>query len=471
MSIRRSILNVPPTLDGFIALGILLVAVGSANHLDILRHGVTSFFEIRITLLNGIFSLVFVVLWQKCLDAVGLYGTDLSDLRSALMRLATACAAMTGFIATYLKLRVATEPIREIAAGFFVLAFCYELARVLLTNPQTWQPGEPALVVILGSGPRASKAWKELRTAHYRNKKLLGFFDDRALAEMAPDIASRYLGPLDELPSYLLKNVVDELIVATPLRSCYDMTQRAVSLAEAAGVRVSYLNEIFNLSLGSKLRRRSARFIELVPADRASLVAEKVKRLVDLVVALTGLVLTAPVFIAIAIAIKATSPGPVFFAQERYGFGRRRFRIYKFRSMVVNAPELMAKLEAQNEAHGPIFKMANDPRITPLGRFLRSTSLDELPQLLNVMKGDMSLVGPRPMSVRDVSLFTEAQLMRRFSVRPGITGSSQILARSSLDFDQWVTLDSSYIENWSLALDFSILARTIPAVLKRSGAV
>jgi lipopolysaccharide/colanic/teichoic acid biosynthesis glycosyltransferase len=137
--------------------------------------------------------------------------------------------------------------------------------------------------------------------------------------------------------------------------------------------------------------------------------------------------------------------------------------------MVQDAPQLMAKLESQNEANGPIFKMANDPRITPLGRFLRKTSLDELPQLLNVIKGDMSLVGPRPMSVRDVSLFTEAQLMRRFSVRPGITGSWQVSARASLDFDQWVVLDCSYIENWSLALDLSILARTIPAVLKRSG--
>jgi exopolysaccharide biosynthesis polyprenyl glycosylphosphotransferase len=470
MSFRRSILNVPPTLDGFVALGILVAVVCSANHLSILKSGF-GFLEIRITLLNSIFSFVFIVLWKKCLEAIGLYRTNLPDGRSALMRLTAACAVMTGFVTTYLKLRVATEPIREIAVGFFVFSFAYELARVLLTNPQTWQPREPALVVILGSGPRASKAWKELRTTYYGGKKLLGFFDNRDITEMAPDIASRYLGPLGELSPYLLKNVVDELIVATPMRSCYDMTQQAVSIAEAAGVKVSYLNEIFNLTLGSRLRHRAARFVELVPADRASLVEEKIKRLIDLLLASAGLLVTAPIFIAIAAAIKATSPGPVFFVQERYGFGRRRFRMYKFRSMVQDAPRLMAQLESQNEARGPIFKMANDPRITPIGRFLRTTSLDELPQLLNVIKGDMSLVGPRPMSVRDVSLFTETQLMRRFSVRPGITGSSQILARSSLDFDQWVTLDSSYIENWSLALDFSILARTIPAVLKRSGAV
>jgi lipopolysaccharide/colanic/teichoic acid biosynthesis glycosyltransferase len=131
----------------------------------------------------------------------------------------------------------------------------------------------------------------------------------------------------------------------------------------------------------------------------------------------------------------------------------------------------MASLEHHNEAQGPIFKIKNDPRITPFGRFLRTTSLDELPQLWNVLAGDMSLVGPRPMSVRDVSLFTEAQLMRRFSVRPGITGIWQVSGRSSLTFDQWMKLDFAYLDEWSLALDLRILARTVPAVLARSGSV
>jgi lipopolysaccharide/colanic/teichoic acid biosynthesis glycosyltransferase len=145
--------------------------------------------------------------------------------------------------------------------------------------------------------------------------------------------------------------------------------------------------------------------------------------------------------------------------------------MYKFRSMVRNAPDLMTSMEALNEAHGPIFKIKNDPRVTPLGRFLRRTSLDELPQLWNVLLGDMSLVGPRPMSVRDVSLFDEPQLMRRFSVRPGITGIWQVSGRSALTFEQWMALDFSYIDDWSLALDLKILARTLPAVFKRSGAV
>jgi len=145
--------------------------------------------------------------------------------------------------------------------------------------------------------------------------------------------------------------------------------------------------------------------------------------------------------------------------------------MWKFRSMVKDAESLMGQLEAKNEASGPIFKIRNDPRVTPLGRLLRRTSLDELPQFWNVLKGDMSLVGPRPMSLRDVSFFSDAQLLRRFSVRPGMTGLWQVSGRSSFRFDRWIALDLDYIDHWSLVLDFKILARTLPAVLKRSGAV
>jgi lipopolysaccharide/colanic/teichoic acid biosynthesis glycosyltransferase len=174
--------------------------------------------------------------------------------------------------------------------------------------------------------------------------------------------------------------------------------------------------------------------------------------------------------IAVAAAIKATSAGPVLFRQERFGLNRRRFVMLKFRTMVHDAERLQAALEEQNEAEGPVFKIALDPRITPLGRILRRTSIDELPQLFNVLNGEMSLVGPRPLPSRDVSRIARASDMRRFSVRPGITGLWQVSGRASLDFEKWIRLDLSYIDGWSLFLDIAILARTVPAVVRGTGA-
>jgi exopolysaccharide biosynthesis polyprenyl glycosylphosphotransferase len=196
-----------------------------------------------------------------------------------------------------------------------------------------------------------------------------------------------------------------------------------------------------------------------------------VKRIIDIVGAAAGLVALSPVLLLCAIAIRLTSPGPVVFSQVRYGFNRRRFRMYKFRTMVQNAERLQADLESRNEAQGPVFKIKADPRITKVGGFLRRTSLDELPQLFNVLTGDMSLVGPRPLAVRDVARFDAGWLMRRFSVKPGLTCLWQVNGRSDTDFERWVQLDLHYIDNWSLALDMRILIKTVPAVFSGTGAM
>jgi exopolysaccharide biosynthesis polyprenyl glycosylphosphotransferase len=182
------------------------------------------------------------------------------------------------------------------------------------------------------------------------------------------------------------------------------------------------------------------------------------------------LTLISPVLLITTILIKLTSPGPVLFVQKRLGFNKRHFNVYKFRTMVVDAEKRMSEVEHLNEVSGPVFKIKNDPRITPIGRFLRKMSIDELPQLWNVMKGDMSLVGPRPLPVRDYEGFSQDWQRRRFSVRPGITCLWQIKGRSSIPFEQWMELDLQYIDKWSLWLDLEILLRTIPAVLKGSGA-
>jgi exopolysaccharide biosynthesis polyprenyl glycosylphosphotransferase len=468
---RQRTSTLTAAIDSLIALALAVTAVVLANQQSMTRAGIQEFLEMRVTFLNASFSIVFAVFWKECLGSLGLYRDEVTEFLRPIFRVATACGIMTAFLGIYLLIRHSPGPVGLILSTFFVAEFIFQFLRILLSSSRLgWNIGESERVLILGSGRRAAKAWRELRIQYHGNKRLIGFVDDRSPSAMPPDIALRYMCPVDELPDYLLRNVVDVLIVALPMRSCYDLAQRAVSMAETAGVRVVLLNDTYGLIHSKALRARTPLFVELVPKDERLIAAETVKRAFDLLLAAIGLMLMMPTFVLIAIAIKLTSPGPVFFLQERYGHRRRLFRMWKFRSMVANAPALMASLESQNEAGGPIFKIKNDPRITPVGRFLRRTSLDELPQLLNVLLGDMSLVGPRPMSVRDVSLFTEAQLMRRFSVRPGITGSWQVSGRSSLSFEQWISLDFGYMDEWSLSLDLKILARTVPAVLKRSGA-
>jgi lipopolysaccharide/colanic/teichoic acid biosynthesis glycosyltransferase len=177
------------------------------------------------------------------------------------------------------------------------------------------------------------------------------------------------------------------------------------------------------------------------------------------------------IFPVVAIAIKFSSRGPLFFKQQRSGQNGRPFTLYKFRTMVTNAEQYKHELEAMNEMSGPVFKLTNDPRVTPVGRFLRKYSLDELPQLWNVLRGDMSLVGPRPLPVDEVRRFSDLAHRRRLSVKPGLTCLWQIGGRNQIfDFKEWVRLDLEYIDNWSLWLDVKILLLTIPAVLRGTGA-
>src|SRR3984885_4747720 len=458
-------------LDSLIVLflSVLSVLASHRDHLTVTT--IQDFLAMRITMLNVLFLVLFA-LFRVTLGTRFLNDRKTRSLGPQLSRAVRRAALMTGVLLLYLLGRKAAEPIILVSCQFFCSLLTYEIFLLMVARARNRYSREGKLrVLVLGTGPRASKAWRELRVAQATDRELTGFVDDRDPQEMAPDLAARYVTDVNGLSNYLLDHVVDELIVAVPLRSCYGMAQRAVAIAESTGVRVFCLNDIYTLSHSTSLRRRAEPFVELVPHDETHRWQHAFKRTTDFVLALTGLIVLSPVLLAVAIAVKATSKGPVFFVQDRYGYRRRRFRMYKFRTMVEDAPQLMAALETQNEALGPIFKMKNDPRVTQVGSFLRKTSLDELPQLWNVVCGDMSLVGPRPMSVRDVSLFDEASLMRRFSVHPGITGIWQVSGRSSLTFDQWVALAFQYIEDWSLELDFKILARAVPAVLRRSGAV
>ena len=187
---------------------------------------------------------------------------------------------------------------------------------------------------------------------------------------------------------------------------------------------------------------------------------EVIKRVIDVVCSFVGVLVLSPLFVVIAIIIKFTSKGPVFFSQKRVGRDGKEFKMYKFRSMVVNAEELKEKLAAQNEMSGPMFKMKDDPRVTKVGKFIRKTSIDELPQLLNVLKGDMSLVGPRPSLPKEVAQF-EDWMYRRLEVKPGLTCYWQVSGRNNIDFEDWMKLDIRYVEEKNLWIDIKLIFKTV----------
>ena len=324
-------------------------------------------------------------------------------------------------------------------------------------------------LIIVGSGVRAERIHRELLSHPEWKYKLLGFVGGRSLGDEQGKAAT--LGRIGDLEEILMRRAVDEVVIALPMKTQYEAIERVVAICERVGVQVQYNAEIFETSIAkqidSEMHGNSQRIVLKMVHDDDR---RHLKRVLDITGALAGLILLAPLFAVTAVVIKLTSRGPVFFRQERYGLNRRTFFIYKFRSMVVDAEAAQAQLEHLNENSGPVFKIFGDPRVTKIGAFLRKTSIDELPQLFNVLKGEMSLVGPRPLNLRDVGKFSEGRLMRRFSVKPGLTCLWQVSGRSNVNFDRWIELDLHYIDNWSLFLDMKILARTVPAVVKGSGA-
>ena len=275
---------------------------------------------------------------------------------------------------------------------------------------------------------------------------------------------------LDQVMRLLETRPIDEVFVSLPLDAHQGLIRDVVSLCEEQGVTIRVLSSLVDLVLAraqlDEIDGRPVITIFSGPPDSLLLAA---KRLIDVTVSAAALVLSAPVCLLLAILIKLDSRGPVLFAQERVGLGGRRFRFFKFRTMVVDAEQRQAALEGLNEATGPVFKIRKDPRVTRVGVVIRKLSLDELPQFFNVLRGDMSLVGPRPLPVRDVLRIDRRAHKRRFSVKPGITCLYQVHGRT-FSFEDWIRTDMEYIDNWSLRLDLEILAKTIPAVLSRRGA-
>jgi exopolysaccharide biosynthesis polyprenyl glycosylphosphotransferase len=327
-------------------------------------------------------------------------------------------------------------------------------------------------ILIIGTGERAQRLTKELKTQHEWGVTVVGYLDtDASRVGQEVNTGVRVLGTVNDISIVLRNHVVEEVILALP-RSLMNDVAMIATACEEEGVQFLVMSDLYDLN-ASRISLTRMGTIPLLRFEPVALDTGKlvVKRMFDLVLTLLAMPLIAPLMACIALAIKLDDGGPVFFVQERVGFHKRRFSMIKFRTMCVDAEKKMKEIEHLNEAEGPIFKMKNDPRVTRVGHFLRKTSLDEIPQLLNVLRGHMSLIGPRPMSLRDVDLFDRGIQRKRFSVRPGLTCIWQISGRSDLPFEKWLELDLEYIDNWSLWLDVKILVLTIPAVMKGSGAV
>jgi exopolysaccharide biosynthesis polyprenyl glycosylphosphotransferase len=277
------------------------------------------------------------------------------------------------------------------------------------------------------------------------------------------------LGDLDALPRVLDSNRLDELILTEADFDDRELLE-IVDQAHRRGVKVRIAPKTSELltERAEYIPGQGVPLFELRPPVLAG-ADFAVKRSFDLVVGVLVIVLGAPLWLAIAAAIKLTSPGPVFYRDRRVGLHEGEFGMVKFRTMRAGADKLQPALEAENEASGPLFKIRDDPRVTRVGRLLRRTSIDEVPNVLNVLRGEMSLVGPRPLPVRDFERLEDWH-RKRYLVLPGMTGLWQISGRSHLTFDDLVRLDFYYLENWSIWLDISILVRTLPAVLARRGA-
>lgn len=318
-------------------------------------------------------------------------------------------------------------------------------------------------VLILGSGEAAHSYLDKVNENPQLGYEVIGY-----LAPEQNGLCTPYLGDYINLETVLNSNVVDVTVVTASLSE--ENVKKCLDLLDIMGKAVTILLDDI---VAKVTRSRSVDFdgLPMVAYDRNPRfpIQEIIKRILDATLSGVGLIAISPILLMIAIAVKVSSDGPVFFAQERVGINGRTFKMLKFRSMVVNAEELKEKLAHLNEMSGPVFKIKDDPRVTPIGKILRKTSLDELPQLWNVFVGEMSLVGPRPPLPKEVNMY-DSRHRKRLSVTPGITCIWQISGRNDVDFEEWMDMDADYVDQWSLWMDIKILAKTVPVVLLKKGA-
>ncbi|MFH0926818.1 MAG: sugar transferase [bacterium] len=325
-------------------------------------------------------------------------------------------------------------------------------------------------VLLVGTGNRAEQFISILKEHAEWGLKIEGIIDIDYSMQGRKIADFEVIGTLDDISDILCTRVIDEVVFVIP-RLWLNKIESIIKYCELQGIKVSIAVDLFNLKI-AKCKSTDLHGFPLVSFETTNYEEWElfIKRCFDVAISLFGLIILFPLLTIVAILIKLTSPGPIFFKQVRSTLKGRKFFIYKFRSMYINAEEGLKDLVSMNEMSGPVFKIKNDPRATFLGRILRKTSMDELPQLINVLIGDMSIVGPRPPIPEEVEKY-EPWHRRRLSIKPGITCLWQVMGRNKIGFEKWMELDMQYIDNWSLWLDFKILLKTIQVVLFGFGAM
>jgi|JYMV01.1.fsa_nt_gi exopolysaccharide biosynthesis polyprenyl glycosylphosphotransferase len=419
------------------------------------------------------YYLVFVPLWVGLLMLTQRYSEVMRlSLRRQAVRVVQFMAA-TGVLMAFLTYSFKLAVSRPIFFLFLVfVGLLLVLSRVILhwvLRSRNVSEHNQIKILIVGTDEKAKAVGRLLEGYRMWGYQVVGYLTTRQDQDEASGLP--ILGALEELPQLLQTRIVaDEIIFSGAHRSNPQEFEAMIRLCEELGVRTRVAAEFFPTSTS----RVSLEFLENLPLITYSTVPEHdvaiiAKRIVDFLVAAITLIVFSPLMLVTAGLVKSTSPGPVFYSQVRCGLYGRRFRLVKFRTMVDGAEDKLWEIMHLNEMEGPVFKMRNDPRVTSVGRFLRKFSVDELPQVWNVIKGEMSLVGPRAPLPEEVEHY-ETKQRRRLSVKPGITGLWQVSGRNDIDFHKWMELDLQYIDNWSFWLDIRIMLMTIPAVFTGRGA-
>jgi exopolysaccharide biosynthesis polyprenyl glycosylphosphotransferase len=440
---------------------------------------VWDFLQFKLTMSNLLLLLLLTITWHLIFLSMGLYEISRLERGQEEWKDIVKAVLIGGMLLLLVTVVFHRGNVNRdtvlVFTGFACLFTC--VGRALMRTILGWlhqRNRSVCRLLLVGSDQGAYDFAYHILSKPQFGYRLVGYLDDPPYGQSYQKlhVLLKHLGPLKNFDMVMDREHIDEVVISLPIHSCYERIKLLIDVCEIQGVRVHLLLDFFQLKLA---RAHATEFngmpILTLATGTMAVWPAALKRAFDLVVSIALGLLLAPLLLLIALLLKLTSPhDPVLFVQTRVGYNRRHFKMFKFRTMVPDAEQLQADLEALNEAHGPVFKIKHDPRITPLGYWLRRTSLDEIPQLFNVIKGDMSLVGPRPLPLRDVQKFEEAWLKRRFSVKPGITCLWQINGRSETTFDKWIEQDLAYIDQWSFGLDLKILAKTVPTVLKGTGA-